>query len=69
MPPRGQRLRDEPLVRTSVRFPRDLLKQARIRAATDECSFQSLLITALETELSKRDRAEAKRSRRPSKHA
>ncbi|MGE0304251.1 MAG: hypothetical protein AB7N61_14875 [Acidimicrobiia bacterium] len=56
-------------MRTSVRFPRDLLKQARIRAATDECSFQSLLITALETELSKRDRAEAKRSRRPSKHA
>jgi hypothetical protein len=69
VPPRGQRLRDEPLVRTSVRFPRDLLKRARIRVATDECSFQSLLIAALETELAKRDRAEAARSRRASKHA
>lgn len=67
MPPRGQRLRDEPLVRTSVRFPRDVLKRARIRAATDECSLQSLLITALETELAKRDKAEATRARRSSK--
>jgi len=61
---------EEPMVQTSLRFPRGLLRRARIRAATDEVSLQSLLIIALETELARRDRLEARREqRRSTRHA
>jgi hypothetical protein len=54
------------MVQTSLRFPHGLLKRARIRAATDEVSLQALLIAALETELARRDRLEARRENRRS---
>lgn len=48
------------MAQTSVRFPRALLKRARIRAVTDEVSFQALLISALDAELDRRDKIEAR---------
>jgi hypothetical protein len=54
---------------TSVRFPRPLLKRARIRAATDEISFQALLIAALDAELDRREKIDARRARRSTKAA
>jgi hypothetical protein len=64
MPPRPHQLTAAPLAQTSVRFPKPLLKRARIRCATDEISLQRLLICALETELDRRDRAEERHARR-----
>ena len=52
------------MAQTSVRFPRTLLKRARIRAATDEVSLQALLISALDAELDRRDRVEARKTAR-----
>ena len=52
--------------RCSARFPRALLKRARIRAATDELTLQALLIVALDTELTRREKAEARRQARRS---
>jgi hypothetical protein len=49
------------MAQTTVRFPRALLKQARIRAATDELTLQALLIHALDRELKRREKAEARR--------
>jgi len=47
-----------------------MLKRARIRAATDEVTLQSLLIKALDAELNRRDKAEARRqARRSDRHA
>ena len=51
MPPRTKLADQEPMAQTTVRFPRALLKQARIRAATDEVTLQALLIHALDREL------------------
>jgi hypothetical protein len=64
MPARPVPAEDEPMAQTSVRFPRTLLKRARIRAATDEVSLQALLISALEAELERRDKLEARKTAR-----
>ena len=67
MPPRPRdSSRAEPMAQTSVRFPRALLRRARIRAATDETSLQALLIIALDAELTRRERIEARRQGRTS---
>jgi hypothetical protein len=66
MPPRPRSSDTEPMAQTSVRFPRSLLKRARIRAATDETSFQAMLIAALDAELTRREQAEARREARRS---
>ena len=52
------------LAQTSVRFPKPLLKRARIRTKVDEISLQALLIEALEAELDRRDRVDERRARR-----
>ena len=49
------------MAQTSVRFPRPLLKRARVRAATDEITLQALLIAALDAELARRDKHEEQR--------
>jgi hypothetical protein len=64
MTPRPKTAGADELAQTSVRFPRPLLKRARIRAATDEISFQALLISALDAELERREKIEARRARR-----
>lgn len=64
MPPPADRTKAEPLARTTVRLPRPLLKRARIRCVTDELTLQSLVASALETELDRRDRAEQRQTRR-----
>ena len=64
MPPRPRSSDTARLVQTSIRLPHDLLKRARIRAATDEISFQALLIGALDAELARREQAEARRQAR-----
>ena len=64
MPTRPNQTGDDTMLQTSVRFPRALLKRARIRAATDEISLQALLIGALDAELERRDKLEARRSAR-----
>ena len=64
MPPRQNLLGAEPMAQTTVRFPHSLLKRARIRAATDEVTLQSLLIAALDTELTRRDKGDARRQAR-----
>src|SRR5262245_59916044 len=61
MTPRPKTAGADELAQTSVRFPRPLLKRARIRAATDEISFQALLISALDAELERREKIEARR--------
>ena len=61
MPPRPKSSDAAPMAQTTVRFPRPLLKRARIRAATDELTLQALLIVALDTELARRDKADARR--------
>ena len=72
MPPRhGGNVTDrEPMAQTTARFPKKMLRQARIRAATDEITLQSLLIQALDRELARRDKLEARReSRKSRRHA
>src|ERR1700752_3953599 len=69
MTPRPKTAGVEGFAQTSVRFPRPLLKRARIRAATDEISFQALLISALDAELERREKVEARRARRSAKVA
>ena len=64
MPPRTKSAGREPMAQTTVRFPRAMLKQARIRAATDEVTLQALLIRALDVELKRREKAEVRRSGR-----
>jgi hypothetical protein len=64
MPPPADRSEAEPLARTTVRLPRPLLKRARIRCVTDELTLQSLVASALETELDRRDQAEQRQLRR-----
>jgi hypothetical protein len=54
------------MAQTTVRFPRAMLKEARIRAATDEITLQALLIRALDAELRRREKAEARRRARRS---
>ena len=66
MPPRQKLLGAEPMAQTTVRFPRSLLKRARIRAATDDLTLQSLLIAALDTELTRREKGDARRQARRS---
>ena len=61
MPPRPKPLVAEPMAQTTVRFPHALLRRARIRAATDEITLQALLVVALETELTRREKADARR--------
>ena len=65
--PRPKSQGADELAQTSVRFPRPLLKRARIRAAVDEISFQALLINALDAELERREKLEASRARRSAK--
>ncbi len=70
MPPRTKSADQEPMAQTTVRFPRPLLKQARIRAATDEVTLQALLIHALDAELKRREKDAARRRvRRPDRSA
>lgn len=64
MPSRPRPAEAEPLAQTSVRFPKPLIKRARIRAATDEISLQQLMVRALESELDRRDKVEQRRARR-----
>ena len=66
MPSRQRLVDPEPMAQTTVRFPRTLLKRARVRAATDEITIQALLIGALETELCRREKADARRLSRHS---
>jgi hypothetical protein len=66
MPPRQRLVDAEPTAQTTVRFPRTLLKRARVRAATDEITLQALLTGALETELCRREKADARRQARRS---
>ncbi len=66
MPPRSKPSERESMAQTTVRFPRAMLKRARIRAATDEVTLQALLIHALDAELKHRERAEARRQARRS---
>lgn len=66
MPPRPKPLVAEPMAQTTVRFPHALLRRARIRAATDEITLQALLVVALETELTRREKADARRQARRS---
>ena len=66
MPPRPRSVDAEPMAQTTVRFPRTLLKRARVRAANDEITLQALLMGALETELCRREKAEARRQARRS---
>jgi hypothetical protein len=54
----------EPLAQTTVQYPHQLLKRARVRAANDEISLRSLLITALEAELERRDKRDEQRRAR-----
>ena len=64
MPTRPEPADAEPMSQTSVRFPRMMLKRAKIRAATDEISLQALLISALNAELERRDKVEARKQAR-----
>ena len=66
MSPRPKASDAEPMVQTTVRSPRSLLKRARIRAATDEITLQALLIAALDAELTRRERADERRQARRS---
>jgi hypothetical protein len=67
--PRSRQPTAEPLSQTSVRFPKPLIKRARIRAIVDEISLQELLVCALEAELDRRDKADTSRERRTSRPA
>ena len=67
MPLRAKSSDRQPMAQTTVRFPRALLKRARIRAATDEVTLQALLINALDRELTRREKLEARRDARRSK--
>lgn len=68
MPPRPRIEAVEPTVQTTVRFPHSLLKRARVRAAVDEVTLQSLVIAGLDAELDRRDRRdERSRSRTASR--
>lgn len=69
MPPPADQSGAEQLARMTVRLPRPLLKRARIRCVTDELSLQTLVASALETELDRRDRAEQRRARRAGRTA
>lgn len=70
MPPRPVPSDIKPTAQTIVRFPRAMLGRARIRAATDEVTLQSLLIKALDAELNRHDKVEARGlARRSDRHA
>jgi hypothetical protein len=64
MPPRSRTGADEPTVQTTVRFPHSILKRARVRAAVDEVTLQSLVIAGLDAELDRRDRRDERRRSR-----
>ena len=64
MPPRPRIGAVEPTVQTTVRFPHSLLKRARVRAAVDEVTRQSLVIAGLDAELARRDRRDERRRSR-----
>jgi hypothetical protein len=53
-----------PTAQTTVRYPHQLLKRARVRAANDEITLQSLLIAALDAELARRDKRDEQRRER-----
>lgn len=67
MPPRPRIEAVEPTVQTTVRFPHSLLKRARVRAAVDEVTLQSLVIAGLDAELARRDRRDKRRRSRTAK--
>ena len=64
MPPRPRIEAVEPTVQTTVRFPHSLLRRARVRAAVDEVTLQSLVIAGLDAELARRDRRDERRRSR-----
>lgn len=64
VPPRPRIDATEPTVQTTVRFPHSLLKRARVRAAVDEVTLQSLVIAGLDAELDRRDRRDDRRRSR-----
>lgn len=53
----------EPMAQTTIRLPRSLLKQARLRAVTDDITLQALVIDAVAAELARRDGAHPSRNR------
>ena len=53
--PRRPVLDQEPMAQTTIRLPRSLLKQARLRAVTDDITLQALVIDAVAAELARRD--------------
>lgn len=57
--PRRPKLDQEPMAQTTIRLPRSLLKQARLRAVTDEITLQALVVDAVAAELARRDRTRA----------
>jgi hypothetical protein len=50
-----------PTAQTTVRYPHQLLKRARVRAANDEITLQALLIAALDAELARREKKDEQR--------
>jgi hypothetical protein len=66
--PRRPALDPEPMAQTTIRLPRSLLKQARLRAVTDDITLQALVVEAIASELSRRETTGTRRrspSRRP----
>lgn len=55
--PRRSALDQEPMSQTTIRLPRSLLKQARMRAVTDDTTLQALVIDAVAAELARREGA------------
>lgn len=53
----------EPMVQTTIRLPRSLLKQARLRAVTDDITLQALVANAVAAELARRERGQPDRDR------
>lgn len=53
----------EPMAQTTIRLPRSLLKQARLRAVNDDITLQALVIDAVAAELARRDGKRPARSR------
>ncbi len=61
--PRRPALDQEPMAQTTIRLPRSLLKQARLRAVTDDITLQALVVDAVAAELARRERRESARDR------
>lgn len=53
----------EPMAQTTIRLPRSLLKQARLRAVTDDTTLQALVVDAVAAELARREGRRPERDR------